>query len=412
MAAARAGHATAAAKFPDGDGAILFGGLPAGVTGAPVAERIVGQSFVAYDVGAQENRTGATATTMPNGDVLVLGGKTAAGAQASGLVITPTVPATVAPLPTALSVARAGHTASLTGNDLVVCGGADATGAVQPSCDVLDATTYGLKSTVPLATARTGHSSETMETGIVVLAGGFGSRRRAAGARWRSTLRSECRSCPTSRSTSSASPIACVGHTLEQVRVWPARSCCARSSRRFGDVAGKRVVGDGAPRQAHRLRARGRAVPRPAPDGRGPAQVEARRGEDPGQGRARRVRFLVGDAAPARRRHRRSARRCTWCAGGRRSPSTIAAGSSCSTPTAAQFAAALRAREPHAQAHADRSAPLQRHRQRLLRRDPASRQALAGGADAEARRRRDRAAVRGDPRRARRVDRSAARRSR
>jgi len=175
MAAPRVGHVGAAAKFPEGDGAILFGGLPMGTSGLPVAERLVGQGFSAYDVGAQENRVNATATTMANGDVVILGGKTAAGAQASGLVITPTVPATVTPLPAILSVAREGHTASLTGNDLVVCGGADAMGAVQPSCDVIDATTYGRKSTIPLATARRGHSAEVMETGVVVLAGGFGS---------------------------------------------------------------------------------------------------------------------------------------------------------------------------------------------------------------------------------------------
>jgi hypothetical protein len=174
MAAARVHHAAAPAKFPDGDGALLFGGLPAGTTSAPVAERIVGQAFTQYDVGALENRNFATATTMPNGDVLILGGSTAAGAQASGIVITPTVPATVTPLPMALSVARSGHSASLTGGDLVVCGGTDATGTAQATCDVLDAMTYGRKSTVPLATARTGHSSETMETGVVVIAGGVG----------------------------------------------------------------------------------------------------------------------------------------------------------------------------------------------------------------------------------------------
>lgn len=174
MVAARVGHAGAAAKFPEGDGAILFGGLPAGVTG-PVAERIVGQAFSAYDVGAVENRTGATATTMPNGDVLILGGKTATGVVRTGLVITPTVPATVTALPNALSVPRTGHTASLTGGVLVVCGGTDDTGAVIGSCDVLDAMSYGMNATVPLATPRTGHSAQTMETGVVVLAGGFGS---------------------------------------------------------------------------------------------------------------------------------------------------------------------------------------------------------------------------------------------
>jgi hypothetical protein len=176
MAAGRVGHAAAAVTFPDGAGAILFGGLPSGVTG-PVAERVLGQTFAQYDVGAQDNRINATATTMPNGDVLILGGKTpTGGAQASGLVITPTVPAaTVTPLPMALSVAREGHTATLTGNDLVVCGGADATGMAQASCDVLDAMTYGRKSTVPLAVARRGHTAEAMETGVVVIAGGVGS---------------------------------------------------------------------------------------------------------------------------------------------------------------------------------------------------------------------------------------------
>ncbi|HEY2746005.1 MAG TPA: hypothetical protein VGL86_15325 [Polyangia bacterium] len=176
MVAARVGHAGAAATFPDGTGAIIFGGLPPGVTGVPVAERLIGQGFYIYDVGAEENRVNATATTMPNGDVLILGGKTAAGAQASGLVITPTAPApTVTPLPSALSVAREGHTASLTGNDLVVCGGADATGTLQATCDILDGMTYAIRSTVPLATARRGASSEVMETSLVVIAGGIGS---------------------------------------------------------------------------------------------------------------------------------------------------------------------------------------------------------------------------------------------
>ena len=84
------------------------------------------------------------------------------------------------------------------------------------------------------------------------------------------------------------------------------------------------------------------------------------------------------------RRARRSARRCTSCAARRRSPSTIRAGSRCSsaTPDAVSRAPALR--EPHAQARAHRSAHLLRHRQRLLRRDPAPRAALAGHAHAAA----------------------------
>jgi hypothetical protein len=174
MAAPRLGHAVAPAKFPDGDGAILFGGLAAGTSG-PVAERLVGQSFSGYDLGAVDNRVHATATLMPSGDVLVLGGTTADGVQASGLVITPgLMPPTVTPLANALSLPRDGHTATLTGNELVVCGGVDGTGAAIKSCDILDAKTYGVTRTVPLATARTGHVAAKLDTGVVLLAGGLG----------------------------------------------------------------------------------------------------------------------------------------------------------------------------------------------------------------------------------------------
>lgn len=175
MTAPRAGHATCAAHFPDGDGALLFGGLAAGSTG-PVAERFINSSFVAYDVGAVESRSDATATTMPSGDVLILGGKTAAGVESSGLVISPrTSPPAVKVLPGALSVAREGHTASLTGDELVVCGGADGSGAPQASCDVLDAKSYALVRTVQLAAARRDQVAGVLDNGLVVIAGGRGS---------------------------------------------------------------------------------------------------------------------------------------------------------------------------------------------------------------------------------------------
>ena len=68
------------------------------------------------------------------------------------------------------------------------------------------------------------------------------------------------------------------------------------------------------------------------------------------------------------------------------------------------FAEALAAREPHVEARADRSASLQRHRQRLLRRDPPRGAAVAVQADVEPDRRGDPPAVRGDARDAHDVD--------
>jgi hypothetical protein len=78
------------------------------------------------------------------------------------------------PLSTALSSARVGHSATRVGNDVLVCGGADASGALVATCDLLDGTTLGIKTTLPLATARRDHLALALETGSVVLAGGVG----------------------------------------------------------------------------------------------------------------------------------------------------------------------------------------------------------------------------------------------
>ena len=74
---------------------------------------------------------------------------------------------------------------------------------------------------------------------------------------------------------------------------------------------------------------------------------------------------------------------------------------------AAAFRAALRRRAAHAQARAHRPPPLQRHRQRLLRRDPAPCSPVSGADDGSAERRGARAASRRGARGAHRVDRAA-----
>ena len=163
-----------------------------------------------------------------------------------------------------------------------------------------------------------------------------------------------------------------------------------------------------APRQAHRLRLRRRSLRRRPPDDRRPAAL-ARAGQDDGAQRARLLRVRQrharahrgGQAAARlaargrgsrragrarRRRHRRHERRRRDGVRGQ-----------------------ARGREPHRQARAHRSAPVQRHRQCVLGRDPAPRPAVAAGADAIARRRGDRSPVRGDDRDARRMERAPAR---
>lgn len=170
MSAARRGHAMAPAKFPDGEGAIVFGGA----AGGPPAERFVGSSFAPYDVGAVPSRTGHTATALPDGRVVILGGRDAAGVLRSGLVISPALPPQVVALDEVLAAPREDHTATLVGNDLLVCGGADAAGALVGTCELLDGVSLVLKETVMLGTPRRSHSAATLGNGLVVVAGGFG----------------------------------------------------------------------------------------------------------------------------------------------------------------------------------------------------------------------------------------------
>ena len=85
-------------------------------------------------------------------------------------------------------------------------------------------------------------------------------------------------------------------------------------------VEGKRVIGLRAPGQADRLRARGRPLPRLAPDDRRAAALEAARREAPGQDRARGLRLRRRHAAADRGQHEearlaaRRARRGRLCA--------------------------------------------------------------------------------------------------
>jgi hypothetical protein len=176
MVAPRALHAAAAVTLSDGKaGALLMGGLDDGST-APVAERLTDQNFATIDLPGLENRLGATATTLMSGKVLLLGGSIGGTSVASGWVIdTSQSPAVMTSLPAAMSAARVGHSATLVGSDVLVCGGADASGTPGDSCDLIDGSSYMIKTTQHMANARRGHLALQLETGPVVILGGFGA---------------------------------------------------------------------------------------------------------------------------------------------------------------------------------------------------------------------------------------------
>jgi hypothetical protein len=170
---------TGATMAPVGtDGALVFGGLQPGIT-TPVAQRFIGQAFTDYSAGftGVTSRVNSSSVVLPDGSgrILILGGKHGSTVYADGLVVTPGGTAQVTDVPSLLSSPREGQTATVVGGNILVCGGADATGLLLPSCDLLDGTAVTRIATLPTGIARRGATAFTLETGPVVIAGGTGT---------------------------------------------------------------------------------------------------------------------------------------------------------------------------------------------------------------------------------------------
>ena len=183
MFAARYRHAGAAAHFPEGDGALLIGGVADGDTSSPVVERLIGQSFDnTFDATGIENRWDATATAISGGVLLVGGTTPAPGGRVatSSVVYIPTDTKGPVIRYDALNLSpRAGHTATVVGNDLLLCGGYDATNKLIASCDLLTINpVIAFKKTIVLGKARKGHVAVALETGPVLIAGGVDDQDR------------------------------------------------------------------------------------------------------------------------------------------------------------------------------------------------------------------------------------------
>jgi len=122
-------------------------------------------------------RQGATATVLPNGNVLIAGGvsQTAACdacATASAEVFNPSTK-TFAPTGD-MHAPRRGHSATLLANGTVlIAGGQDDTGASLASAEIYSPATGTFSAAGEMKAARAQHEAALLENGKVLIAGGF-----------------------------------------------------------------------------------------------------------------------------------------------------------------------------------------------------------------------------------------------
>ncbi|MEO6954851.1 MAG: hypothetical protein ABI321_23830 [Polyangia bacterium] len=193
MQSARYHHCAAAAKFPDGDGALFVGGITAG-SQEGIAEKFVGGNFTTVALLDLPNLWDATATSINTSTgVLVIGGTipdpvTGVRTATSNVYYIQTYPTTSNPVVltevSAAISARAGHTATMVGNDLLLCGGVGADGKLVTACDILTITgnIVTVKAHVNLAAPRRNHVATELQNGLVLIVGGVNDQGAPLGA--------------------------------------------------------------------------------------------------------------------------------------------------------------------------------------------------------------------------------------
>jgi len=184
----RAHHASA----PIGTGtssAIVIGGLADGDTMHSIVELYNGTAFINASAPGLPNLWYATATPV-NGSVFVFGGTVGSTGMATNgaYLISQSATSnavTVMPVLTGADAiqARARHTATVVGNDILLCGGVDEAGTAQGSCDVIS-TSPMIAASAHIETfrARQNHVAIPLETGPVILVGGDDATAGTTGA--------------------------------------------------------------------------------------------------------------------------------------------------------------------------------------------------------------------------------------
>jgi hypothetical protein len=171
----RAGHT--AVRLADGS-VLVAGGTTLVASDQGTVEAATATAEVLYAgatqwiaaTGLTQARTGATATSLPDGRVLVAGGADDNGPLDTFEIYDP-ISTTFHP-GGLLSAARAGHAAAVAGKaSVLVAGGHNASGAIG-TADIIDADTGGVV-TVTMTAARDGASATALLDGRVLVAGGW-----------------------------------------------------------------------------------------------------------------------------------------------------------------------------------------------------------------------------------------------
>src|SRR4051794_22487349 len=171
VAGAPAPEGQSATQLPDGRWLLIGGQGPNGMlaTGA-IVDPATGSTTPLNGVLAVA-RAGHTATVLPDGSVLIAGGRNGADMVPTAELFDPAT-TTFMPLPMIGSVSRAGHTATLLTDGRVLISGGSAGGAALAPTEVWDLQTQTAASFGGGGIDRTGHVARLLPDGRVLISDG------------------------------------------------------------------------------------------------------------------------------------------------------------------------------------------------------------------------------------------------
>lgn len=147
----------------------LFAGLGAGVSGATL---FVGNNFIELNAPPEASRTEHDAVLLPDGTILIVGGRTLSDLTTSALRYDPTT-REMTVLADFLATARVNAAVATTSDYVIVAGGADASGTPIDDVEVFETNTLGRVATLPLQIPRTEALAAPLANGQIVIAGGL-----------------------------------------------------------------------------------------------------------------------------------------------------------------------------------------------------------------------------------------------